>query len=219
MLNEISIDAKCSLKDNIFIDRDENSSSHGDAQLMMTLLNKTWDYIRQILLKYPPRCSVLLAFDGPGAMAKITSQRMRRLKQSIVKQTISPGSPWMNWIAKRLGKHVSIFLHERTASHRKTRKRRRETTENSVCTVVSDFNSPGEGEHKIIQRLFECSVSKILGGSNAKHLIVGSDSDLFIICAASISLHNLTLLNTSSKLLLCVGSVFRAWLAKAMEGN
>ncbi|CAD7938819.1 unnamed protein product [Amoebophrya sp. A120] len=108
--------------------------------------------------------SVFLAVDGPASQAKMLTQRIRRRKKqsSSLSIGLSPGTTLMRLLCDRLPAYC-----ENVAKKRK------------IDVVFSDGFVPGEGEHKIIEAIMRNDIPTRSG--HAKHCVVGSDSDLFLI--------------------------------------
>ena len=93
-----------------------------------------------------PRKSVVLAFDGPGPLAKLLTQRKRRLKasrQSKYKMSglnITPGTPFMLAVRRA----CEYFAASRVATSYRFK---------DVAFYLSGADVAGEGEVKIIQWL------------------------------------------------------------------
>ena len=97
------------------------------------------------LLEASPRKSVSLLLDGPGPLAKLHTQRSRRVKATKQQEPISrtdcstlavtPGTGFMRRVAEAL----KYFAATRGARRRWQ----------GIRWVISDASCPGEGELKI----------------------------------------------------------------------
>ena len=183
--------------------------------LVEKLVQKTGELVIPLLEKCTARRSLFLAFDGPSAWAKMDQQRIRRWNQTALEQLITPGSPWMEEVER-------AFTHLVVDFTQKQHRARSTAGAHVPEIVVSGFRVPEEGEMKITQRILDCTRQEFAqdggrGPSNATHLLVGQDSDLFLSCLAAWEVHNLTWLNPLIRKMLCVGSLLRAWVGEVRQ--
>ncbi len=147
-------------------------------------LNEIARYTLKVIKKVEPQKGVYIAVDGVVPMAKIRQQRMRRFKVGGLapsvgeasisnqqggmggacapqwdKNAITPGTEFMQALANRL--HTFASAHSQTGG---------------LQIQVSDSNTPGEGEQKLMQLLRA-------GGApgDASIVIYGLDADLIVL--------------------------------------
>jgi 5'-3' exoribonuclease 1 len=128
---------------------------------------------------------IYMAIDGVAPCSKMAQQRLRRFKTVLEKKehskikkslnipvndeswdtnAISPGTPFMIYLAKELRKYIAtdpIFKNR--------------------IVLFSDSEEPGEGEHKILHYLRE-NRNEL---QNKKNIIYGLDADLIMLSLAS----------------------------------
>lgn len=148
-------------------------SSEGHKEWEAALLNEIGIYIRKVWIAAGSPAEVFLSVDGVVPVAKIKQQRLRRFKSAWqVKEEVSrgirlageswdtnaitPGTPFMDALGKKL---------------------------QEICKkggkgwTVSTSDEPGEGEHKIMQRLR----SRDPASYDGSILIYGLDADLILL--------------------------------------
>eukprot|EP01059_Diplonema_ambulator_P004703 TRINITY_DN14420_c0_g1_i1.p1 TRINITY_DN14420_c0_g1~~TRINITY_DN14420_c0_g1_i1.p1 ORF type:complete len:501 (+),score=123.84 TRINITY_DN14420_c0_g1_i1:1076-2578(+) len=115
--------------------------------------------------------SIGLFMDGPAPLGKLPVQRMRRAKYPHTRLDITPGTKYLDAVAKALISWGTEFC--------KTRK--------DVTILVSSSNVPGEGECKLVRwlRSLRGKVSQ-----EAKICSVGCDMDLLMATLAQDYWHN-----------------------------
>ena len=133
-----------------------------DENIINNVIYKLEEYINTI----QPKKSVYIAFDGVAPNAKLHQQRERRFKSYITNKTfstskwntcqITPGTPFMR------------KLMETIENHFKSNKK----------VTVSSSNVPGEGEHKIFDKIREMS-------TNDPTMVYGIDADLIMLCLSN----------------------------------
>jgi hypothetical protein len=127
-----------------------------------------------------PRKSVVLAFDGPGPLAKLITQRKRRLKssrQSKYKMSglnITPGTEFMLAVRRA----CEYFAASRVAGSYRFK---------DIAFYISGADVAGEGEVKIIDWLH---VLRSRGPSDSI-IIVGGDADLVLQGLATYSVRDM----------------------------
>ena len=136
-------------------------------------LNEIARYTLKVIKKVEPQKGVYIAVDGVAPMAKIRQQRMRRFKVGGVgaggvgeacvphwdKNAITPGTEFMQALANRL--HTFATTHSQPGG---------------LQIQVSDSNTPGEGEQKLMQLLRAGATP-----GNSSIVIYGLDADLIIL--------------------------------------
>ena len=127
-----------------------------------------------------PRKSVVLAFDGPGPLAKLLTQRKRRLKASRQSKyklsglNITPGTEFMYTLRRA----CEYFAASRVAGSYRFR---------DVAFYISGSDVAGEGEVKIIEWLHTLRTKE----SGDSIIIVGGDADLVLQGLATYSVRDL----------------------------
>ena len=157
------------------------SSRDIEEELIISVISYTSHIITQII---KPTKLVFIAFDGPINMGKINQQRNRRYKKvqddAFIKKLnekynkaelpkfnsnkITPGTVFMTKLCNRLKNLISLnaFSTHITNPSKK------------FTVFMSDSNTPGEGEHKI--------VNFIKNNNNSPNIIIyGLDADLIIL--------------------------------------
>ncbi len=119
------------------------------------MFENIYKYILKINGFVKPKDLIYIAIDGVCPRAKIEQQRKRRFKSELEKKiwdtnAITPGTKFMN--------NLNIFLKEKFNK--------------SKNVIISDSNSRGEGEHKIMNFL------KINNKDSDTNIVYGLDADL-----------------------------------------
>ncbi|RYG95328.1 hypothetical protein EON65_56140, partial [archaeon] len=116
----------------------------------------------EVFLLARPVKSVVFAFDGPAPFAKFNLQRSRRTRDTVSNQ-LSPGTEFMT----SMEEVVSVYLLQRL---------RRPAFAN-LTYYISDAETPGEGEIKIIQW-----INRYLSmvNSNDSIALYSADSDMVV---------------------------------------
>jgi 5'-3' exonuclease len=129
-------------------------------------------YCQHIIKEVNPKKGVYIAIDGVVPMAKMRQQRLRRFKSAWLTEhglvegsdpskeswdtnSITPGTEFMNQLAKSLSK---------LCEHKKGK----------VKWILSSSNEPGEGEHKIME---QWRTGEFMGS----HAVYGLDADLIVL--------------------------------------
>lgn len=135
--------------------------------------------------------SIFFAVDGPAATAKISEQRRRRrervlgdklAKGRIATNMLTPGVPFMavlsaaleEYCQARLGFSSNLAPAAMAGAPR---------WPEGVRATVSGAGCPGEGEHKIFTVISRAmtSGSDQEGAASKLHVVLGKDSDLFLL--------------------------------------
>jgi 5'-3' exoribonuclease 1 len=133
-----------------------------DENIINNVIYKLEEYINTIQAK----SSVFIAFDGVAPNAKLHQQRERRYKSYITNKTfsvskwntcqITPGTPFMKTLMSEIESHFK----------------------DKPKVTVSSSNVPGEGEHKIFDKIREFNNDKT-------SMVYGIDADLIMLCLSN----------------------------------
>jgi 5'-3' exonuclease len=169
----------------------KNNSNLNNNDLEEKMIKGVIEYIEKIINVVNPNELVYLAIDGVAPMAKMKHQRIRRyksikeqeIKENIAKKhgvpytkswnnsAITPGTLFMRKLTKAIVKHIK-------------------SKETNIKYIFSSCNTPGEGEHKILQYIKE-------NNNNKNRIIYGLDADLIYLALASMK-DNIYLLREKS---------------------
>ena len=147
-------------------------------QRQAELIEEVLKYTQKIIFSIKPKKSVGICIDGVVPMAKMHQQRLRRYKTPIFREwendikkkygvfqeelldtnQITPGTPFMNDLAEALRMAIKNKFF------------------GNINVVLSPANSPGEGEHKIMNMI---RVGKI--PREERICIYGLDADLIML--------------------------------------
>jgi 5'-3' exonuclease len=165
------------LVDNLYIDSNsiiydvihsEGSINKSFPQIFMEISTKLEYYISIIC----PTKNVYIAFDGIAPIAKLSQQRTRRIKNTILKNInaklcgesktqwdstqITPGTEFMN----SLNKYISDYFSKQDVKYK---------------VMLSLTDEPGEGEHKLFRYIRDND------HKNLNTVIYGLDADLMML--------------------------------------
>jgi len=158
--------------------------SISDPNFETNLAHAVCEQIMVYITKINPSKSVFIAFDGVAPVAKLHQQKTRRYKSEFERQfrlrndpeynpakiwntaNITPGTPFMNLLGN--------YIHTYFTNIQKTN-----TQLKSLDIIISDASEPGEGEHKIYERIRQLSPSLLK--TNANIVVYGLDSDLIML--------------------------------------
>jgi 5'-3' exoribonuclease 1 len=188
--NELYFDTNCLIHP-VCMDVYKNSSNLNNNDLEDKMIKGVIEYIEKIINLVNPKELVYLAIDGVAPMAKMKHQRIRRyksikeqeIKENIAKKhrvpytkpwnnsAITPGTQFMRKLTKAIIKHIK-------------------SKETNIKYIFSSCNTPGEGEHKILQYIK-------VNDNNKNRIIYGLDADLIYLALASMK-DNIYLLREKS---------------------
>lgn len=141
------------------------------------LFNQICDYIDKLLKFVQPRQTFYIAIDGPAPLAKQAQQRQRRYKAVATKTMeefltfdstcITPGTRFMY----ELHKHMQWYIQKQMSFDRAWQR---------VKVVYSGPQTPGEGEHKIVNWIRADPMK-----NSRVHCMYGLDADLFMLSLAT----------------------------------
>nr|QFG73968.1 MAG: XRN 5'-3' exonuclease-like protein [Megaviridae environmental sample] len=209
VINYLMLDANCFLHPTCLHVLKENPNASIKV-LENKMLTAITEYLDVLIDTVKPQELLYIAVDGVAPMAKIKQQRMRRYK--TVKDTnnikelsethnelykspkwsnisITPGTEFMGKITAQ----INTYIQE-------NQKRWQDIVGSTNLKVIfSSANTPGEGEHKILQYLKDGNVMEFMGGSQEdKHIVIyGLDADLIFLSLA-LERKNMYLLRESS---------------------
>jgi 5'-3' exonuclease len=188
-IDELFLDTNCLIHPVCFRVFNENQSLSitNPVKLEEKMIKEVILYIEEIINYINPSKLVYIAIDGVAPMAKIKHQRMRRfksvidnnIKEDIAKKhnieyirtwnnsAITPGTEFMEKLTKAI---ISYLNAKKQANISNT---------NKVKYIFSTANTPGEGEHKVLQYIRQ-NLDK-----NVARIIYGLDADLLYLSLAS----------------------------------
>jgi len=208
--NIVSLNLNNKNIDNIFFDL--NCAIHpccknktNENEMYIDILNK----IKECIILTNVKNCVYLLIDGTAPKMKMIQQRQRRLKsirENKIWNTnnITPGTKFMNNLNLFLEKNLPILIKE---------------INQNLKFVISDSNSPGEGEHKIMDIIDHLN-------SNTINIIYGLDADLIML--SMIRNHNIFLLrettdynieNVDSKYIFCNINLLKYHIIQDIKSN
>lgn len=187
-IDELFLDTNCLIHPVCFKVAAENQALiiSNPLRLEEKMIREIILYIEQIISYTNPSKLVYIAIDGVAPMAKIKHQRLRRFKSVLdndIKKdiankhhaeyqipwnnsAITPGTEFMD----RITKAIINWLNNKKQMNANTTK---------VKYIFSSANTPGEGEHKILQYI-RTNIT-----DNVSRIIYGLDADLLYLSLAS----------------------------------
>ena len=184
------VDANCMMHPECFKVLSEYPNSEPIA-LEKKMLSQITDYMDYIVDTVGPTKMLFISVDGPAPMAKMAQQRLRRFKsvrdkldmdKLKKKHDLPPGNKWTNTnitpgtqfmlkITDSMNNYIASRLPEW-----------RDRTGNPDFKVIfSSGNTPGEGEHKILQYIRK----NINETDDSTLAIYGLDADLFFLALST----------------------------------
>ena len=130
--------------------------------------------VDQLVQQYQPSRGLSVALDGPAPLAKLETQRQRRLKKkasggrtpSVSGNAVTPGTSFMALVDEALMQWADARTRHAQLS----------------CSVLIDPTvRAGEGEVKIFEHLLHHWRGQPQGQSSATVTVIGSDSDLLLL--------------------------------------
>jgi 5'-3' exonuclease len=192
-MDALLIDANCLLHPQCFKVLADNPKLKNQTELEEKMIEGCIEYLKYIIEYSDPKKLIYIAIDGVAPVAKIKQQRMRRFKSVKDKilndrikkkhgkeidnywnnSAITPGTDFMVKITNK----IKEFCQESDFGDRKI--------------IFSTANTPGEGEHKLLQYIRK-------NDNNYKYVIYGLDADL-IFLALSTNRKNMYLLREAQE--------------------
>jgi 5'-3' exonuclease len=134
------------------------------------LIQDVCKYVKKIVSLVEPTEQVFVGVDGVVPMAKMRQQRLRRFK-----------SHWIAAEEVRIGKRSGTeerwdtnSITPGTAFMERLGVALKELRSEGLCWKVSTAEEPGEGEHKAMNQLRQCSNKQC-------HVVYGLDADLIVL--------------------------------------
>lgn len=188
-IDELYLDTNCLIHPVCFRVAAENQSliTTNLARLEDKMIKEVILYIENIIQYVNPSKLVYIAIDGVAPMAKIKHQRLRRFKSILdneirkniySKHGVEPPVPWNN-SAITPGTEFMERLTKAIINWLQIKKRSNESNPNKVQYIFSSANTPGEGEHKLLQHI------KLNIGLDVSRVIYGLDADLLYLSLSS----------------------------------
>jgi len=192
-ISELYLDTNCLIHPVCFKVFNENQSLSitNPQKLEEKMIKEVIIYIEKLIIHVNPSTLVYIAIDGVAPMAKIKHQRIRRfksildnsIKEDIARKhnveyikpwnnsAITPGTEFMEKLTKAIINYCNIKKQNNISN--KARE--------PVQYIFSTANTPGEGEHKILQHI----KSNISSDKTISRIIYGLDADLLYLALAS----------------------------------
>ncbi|PVU93212.1 hypothetical protein BB561_003403 [Smittium simulii] len=191
--------------DNLYLDMNGiihncTHSNEGDENFDLTeeqMFINIFRYIDRVYSVVNPRKLLYIAVDGVAPLAKINEQRARRYRKILEEQEskaaagandpkntskipfdsncITPGTEFM----ERLSNALKYYIYQNLA---------KDMPFKDLEIIYSGYNSPGEGEHKIMEYIRH---QRTLPGTspNIRHCMYGLDADLIMLGLSSHETH------------------------------
>ena len=137
-----------------------------EENIIKNVIYKLEEYINTI----QPKRRIMIAFDGVAPNAKLHQQRERRYKSYITNKIIPEENKW-NTCKITPGTEFMKKLMSEIENHFKNLYPKLET-------IVSTSNEPGEGEHKIFDKIRESY-------KTGTTMVYGIDADLIMLCLSN----------------------------------
>ncbi|KNE66638.1 hypothetical protein AMAG_11755 [Allomyces macrogynus ATCC 38327] len=198
MCSELITEKRIPEFDNLYLDMNgiiHNCSHPNDDDINFRLTDEQmfqaiFDYIDHLFNKIKPKKVFFMAVDGVAPRAKMNQQRSRRFRTALDTQRriaqaqrngediddkteafdsncITPGTPFM----KRLSEHLQYFVRSKMTEDANWR---------NVKVILSGHETPGEGEHKIMEYIRNAKAQDDFD-PNTRHCLYGLDADLIML--------------------------------------
>ncbi|EPQ31496.1 uncharacterized protein PFL1_00831 [Pseudozyma flocculosa PF-1] len=197
LISQLIEDNKIPEFDNLYLDMNGiiHNCSHpndSDASFRITetqIFLGIFSYIEHLFYKIKPKKVFFLAIDGVAPRAKMNQQRSRRFRtakeakeirekaerrgeelpeeEAFDSNCITPGTPFM----ARLSEQLKYFIAKKITEDADWR---------NVQVVLSGHETPGEGEHKIMEYIRLCKAQPDYN-PNVRHCLYGLDADLIML--------------------------------------
>ncbi|ADO67338.1 putative 5'-3' exonuclease [Cafeteria roenbergensis virus] len=179
----LCLDANCLIHPKCFEVLAENPDFKNLNSLENKMISRCLEYIEKLVLLVKPTEGLYIAVDGVAPVAKIKQQRSRRFKSvsdnalydrlkdkhNIPKNkfwnnsSITPGTDFMMKITKYIKEWA---------------------TKQSYKIIFSSGNTPGEGEHKILDFIRQRQINYTNELNSGPYVIYGLDADLIFLSIA-----------------------------------
>ena len=183
-VNNFYLDFNCAMHPKCFEVLAENPDWTNQDRLEEKMLNRIVEYLEELITEVNPQDVVFISVDGVAPVAKIKQQRSRRFKSVADRQVydnikkkhgreiskfwnnsaITPGTPFMKKITQKIKQHIES---------------NKDTIYKGLKIIFSSGNTPGEGEHKILQYIRKNDTDDI------NSVIYGLDTDLIFLALAT----------------------------------
>lgn len=141
-------------------------------QKMDILYDTVCETVLEQIKNFRPKKSLMIAVDGVAPFAKQTQQRQRRYSAAKGREITSSKTFDPNCISP--GTEFMFRLHVRLlALSQKIVK------DYNIQVIYSSYMTPGEGEHKLLDRIRSFSGEE---DKNDVHFVIGPDGDLLVLC-------------------------------------
>lgn len=181
-INALMIDTNCLLHPQCFKALAKHKNTTNKEILEGEMIKECLSYLKYIIDFVNPSNLIYIAIDGVAPSAKLKQQRMRRFKsvkekalQNNIKKkhnkpietqwnnsAITPGTDFMD----RITTSILQFIKENDFGNREI--------------IFSSANTPGEGEHKLLQYVYN-------SGKEYKYVFYGLDADLIFLSLSAVN--------------------------------
>jgi hypothetical protein len=163
--------------------------------------------LKQMLELFNPTQSIILVFDGPAPLSKLSEQRERRQSHLSDAQKIELNEAEIvtgGAFVIRCEQEVTTFVQQYVATSRSSAGR----------VHINGSTTPGEGETKIaneLQCIFAQQIADNKYNGSDNIVLVGNDSDLVLTSIACTAFTNFFVVNPFSLIVSCIGDIFQHW--------
>jgi len=162
--------------------------------------NKVWELILEVIKEFGHIQTLILAIDGVAPMGKIINQARRRVKASIINNTLK------NFDSNIITPGTEFMLRLDNYLENKIKTNRNELPEK---VIYSGSLTSGEGEHKIMEYFRQGEVT-----GYGHHIVYGLDADLIMLSLLS-PLNNIILSRESQENMININE-FKKYLMNTM---